>query len=153
MNIGRSRRYGPQEGASAVEGVLTISVLLLVILGVVECGQILWVYNTILLATEEAGRYAMLYNRRPTGPCDPQSQAPRCPTLSNTALANCSAARAQQVLSTHQVSNAEVSVTEDRTAFPGTATICTSYSGGLVMAPLFPNGVLKLTRQVTVPVI
>ena len=153
MSIWRPALGTEEAGNATIEAAATMSVLLLLIFTTVGFGQALCAYNTMLLVAEEAGRYAMLYNRRPTGPCDPQSQAPRCPTLSNTALANCSAARAQQVLSTHQVSNAEVSVTEDRTAFPGTATICTSYSGGLVMAPLFPNGVLKLTRQVTVPVI
>jgi hypothetical protein len=39
-----------------------MSVLLLLIVGSVEFGRAFWTYNTMLLAVEEAGRYAMTYN-------------------------------------------------------------------------------------------
>jgi Flp pilus assembly protein TadG len=146
-------RCGTEQGTAAVEVSITISALLLLIVGSIEFGRALWTYNTMLLAVEEAGRYAMVYNEDAQIPCGAQSQAPRCPTLSDTPLANCSAARAQQVLSAYQVPSIDVSVNEDTTSSPATMTICASYSFNFVAPQLLPYGPLNLTRQVTVPLI
>jgi len=83
--------HSEEDGAAAVEAGISMSVLLMLIVGSIEFGRALWTYNTMLLAVEEAGRYAMVYNQGPPVTCGAQSQAPRCPTLSNTPLANCSA--------------------------------------------------------------
>jgi Flp pilus assembly protein TadG len=153
MNDGAPLRRGVEEGTAAVEAGVIMSVLLLLIVGSVEFGRVLWTYNTMLLAVEEAGRYAMVYNQGPPVTCGAQSQAPQCPTLSNTPLANCSAVRAQQVLSAYQAPNMYVSVKEDTTSSPATITICASYSVDFVAPQLLPYGPLNLTRQVTVPLI
>src|SRR5689334_9429995 len=47
-------------GAAAVEGAVIISVLLVLVLSSIECARMLWTYNTMLIATEQAGRYAMV---------------------------------------------------------------------------------------------
>ncbi len=146
-------RCGEDRGAAAVEAGIIIPVLLLLIVGSVEFGQVLWTYNTMLLALEEAGRYAMVNNQGPPVTCGAQSQAARCPTLSNTPLANCSAARAQQVLSAYQSPNIDVSVKEDPTSSPTTITVCASYSLNFVAPQLLPYGPLNLTRQITVPLL
>jgi len=154
MKLSKQSRGGTEAGSATVEAGVTISLLLLLTVGIVEFGQAFWTYNTMLLAVEEAGRYAMVYNHGPPLACSAQSQAPSCPTLSNTPVANCSAALAQRILSAYQTPNIDVSVTEDRTSFPATITICASYSGGEFVAPqLLPYGPLSLTRQVTVPLI
>jgi len=146
--------YGSEDGAAAVEAGISMSVLLLLIVGSIEFGQALWTYNTMLLAVEEAGRYAMVYNQGPPVTCGAQSQAPRCPTLSNTPLANCSAGLAQQILSSYQAPRIGVSVTEDTaSSSPATMTICTSYSFNFLVPELLPYGPLNLTHRVTVPLI
>ena len=153
MNDGAPLRRGAEEGAAAVEAGVIMSVLLLLIVGSVEFGRALWTYNTMLLAVEEAGRYAMVYNHGPPGTCSAQSQASQCPTLSNTPLANCSAERVQQVMSAYQAPNIGVSVRENTTVSPVTLTICASYSFDFLTPRLLPYGPLNLTSQVTVPLI
>jgi hypothetical protein len=153
MNSGRPSRDSAEAGSTTVEAGVTISVLLLVILAIVELGQTFLTYNTVLLAVEEAGRYAMVHNQSPPNTCGSQSQAPRCPTLSNTQLANCSAERAQQVLSVYQAPRIDVSATEDTTSSPATITICATVSLDFVVPQLLRYGPINLTRQVTVPLI
>jgi len=148
-----SLRLGDEQGTAAIEAGITISALLLLILGTIEFGRALWTYDTMLLAVEEAGRYAMVYNQGPPAACAAQNQAPRCPILSNTPLANCSAARATQVLFAYQVPNVSVSAVEDTTSSPATITICASQSVNFVAPLLLPYGPLNLTRQLTVPLI
>lgn len=138
-----------QDGATAVELGVIMSVLLLLILGSVEFGRAFWTYNTMLLAVEEAGRFAMVYKHGRPETCTIQRQAADCPTLSNTPLANCSATRAQQVLAAYDVRNIAVSVREDS----ATITICASYSFDFIAPRLLPYGPLNLTSRIAVPVI
>jgi Flp pilus assembly protein TadG len=149
----RPLRHGWDDGTAAVEFGVTMSVLLLLIVGSVEFGRAFWTYNTMLLAVEEAGRYAMVHNRGAPGNCDAQSQASQCPPLSNTPLANCSAQRAQQLISAYQAASIDVSVNEDTTSSPTTITVCASYSFDFIVPQLFPYAPLGLTSQVTVPLI
>jgi len=153
MNLRGSTRRGVEEGSAAVEAAITISVLLPLIVGSVEFGRALWTYNTMVLAVEEAGRYAMVHNHGQPGSCSAQNQASQCPILSNTPLANCSAELAQQVLSFYHAPKIAVSATEDTTSSPATITICTNYSFDFLAPELLPYGPLNLTSLVTVPLI
>jgi Flp pilus assembly protein TadG len=153
MNLYKLSRPGGKEGAAAVEAAILVSLLLLIIVGSIEFARAFWTYNTMLLAVEEAARYAMLYNHGPPMTCTAQSQAAHCPALSNTPLANCSAWRAQQVLSAYQAPNIGVSASEDPTSSPGTITICASYSFEFIAPQLLPYGPLDLTSHVTVPLL
>ncbi len=148
----RPSRYGADQGVAAVEASLTLSMLLLLIVGSVEFGRASWTHNTMLLAVQEAGRFAMISNYAPSLSCGVQSQAPSCPTPSNTPLANCSAARAQQVLSAYQATSIDISVNEDQTSTPATITICASHTLDFAAPRLLPYGPVNLTSQVTVPV-
>ena len=49
---------------------VTLSALLFLILGAIQFGIVFWNWNSMLLAVEEADRYAMLYNPTnfPNGP-------------------------------------------------------------------------------------
>jgi Flp pilus assembly protein TadG len=152
MNSNGPFRHNAEAGNVTVESGVTISFLLLLIFGTVEFGHLFCTYNTMLLAVEETGRYAMVHSQGQPDACRAQSQAPRCPTLTNTPLANCSAALAQQLLSAYEA-NIDVSVREDRTSIPGTITICASYSADFGAPTLLPFGTLNLMRQVTVPLI
>src|SRR5438270_11791739 len=50
------------EGATAVEGALIISVLIFLTFGIIEFGMALWAWNTMGLAVQDAGRYVMINN-------------------------------------------------------------------------------------------
>src|SRR6201981_4268184 len=91
-----SRHPGSEQGATAVETALVMSTLLLLIFGAIEFGQAFWTYNTMVLAIEEAGRYAIVFNpgNYPGGP--PSSSCPGVPTVT---LGNCTAAPGTSVLS------------------------------------------------------
>jgi Flp pilus assembly protein TadG len=56
----RKPRRGWEEGATAVESALIISVLVFLIFGIIEFGMTLWNWNTMVLAVEDAGRYVMV---------------------------------------------------------------------------------------------
>jgi Flp pilus assembly protein TadG len=53
---------GREEGATAVEAAITISLSLALIFGIIQFGMALWQSNTMTLAVEEAGRYVMVNN-------------------------------------------------------------------------------------------
>jgi len=151
MNWRRGSRCEADAGTAAVEAALIMPVLLCAVVGSAEFARALWTYNTMLLAVEQGGRYAMAYNHRPPAICTAQSQASHCPALSNTPLANCSAWYAQQVLSGYRASAIGVSVAVDTTTSPATITICASYSFDFIAPQLLPYGPLDLTSRVTVP--
>ena len=146
-------RHTTEAGAAAVEAVIIMSGLLLAVVGGVETARALWTYNTMLIAVEQAGRYAMIYNHRPPGTCRAQAQAAQCPALSNTPLANCSAWYAQQVLAAYRTPSIGVSVAVDITTSPATVTICASHSFDFIAPHLLPYGPLDLMSSVTVPII
>jgi Flp pilus assembly protein TadG len=147
----RPLRDRMDQGSAAVESCIILSALLLLIVGSIEFGRAMWAENTMLLAVQAAGRFAMISNDAPPISCDAQRQAPSCPTLSNTPLANCAAALAHQILSSYQAANIDVSVREDQTSTPALITICASHSYGFAAPGLLPFGPLNLKSQVTVP--
>src|ERR1700730_4077459 len=59
---GRRSRRGWDEGATAVEAAITISLSLALVFGIFEFGMALWQSNTMVLAVEEVGRYVMVNN-------------------------------------------------------------------------------------------
>jgi Flp pilus assembly protein TadG len=59
---GRSSKRRGDEGATAVETAITISLSLALVFGIIEFGMALWQANTMALAVEEAGRYVMVNN-------------------------------------------------------------------------------------------
>jgi Flp pilus assembly protein TadG len=153
MNGRKRSGHAADAGSAAVEAALIMSALLLAAVGAVETARALWTYNTMLIAVEQAGRYAMMYNHRPPAICATQIQASQCPTLSNTPLANCSAWYAQQVLAAYRTPSIGVSVTVDTTTSPATVTICASHSFDFIAPHLLPYGPLDLMSSVTVPMI
>src|SRR5215471_4923169 len=92
MTRKRSSLCRAENGEVAVEGAVTMLALVFLILGSVQFGLVFWNWNTMMLAVEEAGRYAMLYN--PNNPISPQVLA-NCSASPNT-LGNCAVAWANQ---------------------------------------------------------
>src|SRR5205085_9361547 len=87
-----------EEGATAVEAAIVLSTFLVITLGLVQFAMAYWNYSTMLLAVDEGGRYAMVYNQGPPAPCGAQTQAPGCPSLTAGTLENCTAAQATTIL-------------------------------------------------------
>jgi TadE-like protein len=152
VSSGNRFRQRTEDGAVAVETGILASVLVLLIFGALELADAWWTYNTMLLAIGEAGRYAMIYDNGLPPVCSAQKSVPRCPAPSDTPLANCAAARAQQILSMYRTARVSASVTEDVGSSPATATICASFSLGS-LGTLFPDLPVNLTSRVTVPLI
>ena len=50
------------EGATAVEAAIALSLLFTLVFGIVEFGMALWQWNTMELAVLQAGRYVMVNN-------------------------------------------------------------------------------------------
>jgi Flp pilus assembly protein TadG len=153
MKCPEGPRHGAEAGTVAVEAAVIMSALLVGVIGSVETARALWTYNTMLIAVEQAGRYAMTYNHRPPAICMTQTQASQCPALSNTPLANCSAWYARQMLAVYRAPAIAVSVAVDTTTSPATITICASHSFDFIAPQLLPYGPLDLISSVTVPMI
>jgi Flp pilus assembly protein TadG len=64
---------GGEEGSTAIETALILSILLAMIFGVIEFGTTLFQWNTMLLAVEQAGRYVMI-NNTTAQPSDAKTQ-------------------------------------------------------------------------------
>ena len=153
MNKRKRSKHTTVAGTAAVEAVLIMSVLLSAIIGGIETARAFWTYNTMVMAVEQAGRYAMMYKHRPPAICMPQTQASQCPALSNTPLANCTAWYAQQMLAAYRAPAVVVSVAIDTATSPATIAICASYSFAFIASQLLPYGPLDLMSSVTVPMI
>jgi Flp pilus assembly protein TadG len=76
-----------EEGSAAVEAGVVMSVLLLLVVGSMEFGRAFWTHNTMLLAVEEASRYAMTYGHGSAQTCAAQNPAANCSPPSNTPVA------------------------------------------------------------------
>ena len=122
----------------AVEAALAIAALMFLILGSLQFGLVFWTWNTMLLAVEEAGRYAMLYNpvNYPKGP-----PAANCSAATVT-LANCAVAWANQNWSNLFT----VSCTAGCTGAPTTMTFTATYTFNFI-------NTFSLSRAVEVPLI
>lgn len=122
-----------EEGAVAVEAAITMTALLLLILGIIQFALVYWNWNTMLLAVEEAGRYTMLYNPTnfPSGP----------PGCADT-LANCAVNWASQ----NWGGLFGVSCTSGCAAGSTTMTFTASYDVDFL-------NTITLKRSITVPVI
>ena len=135
----KSSRRGAEEGSVAVEAAITLSVLLFLIFGAIQFGMAYFAWNTMLLAAEEAGRYAMLYNpvNYPSGP-----PAAVC-SASPASLDKCAVAWAYQNFS------------NVFPVIPGTDPSCHAGTGMTFTATYTFNIVtpISLTRYVCVPLI
>ena len=89
MMPGNSRPRGREEGAVAVEAALTISTLMLMILGIVQFSLVFWQWNTMLLAVSQAGRFVMLSYAPTNTVCDAACAKTKMQTVLTSASASC----------------------------------------------------------------
>ena len=140
-----------QEGATAVEAVLVISGFMLLVFGLVQFAEIFWTWNTMMLAIEEGGRYAMIYN--PTNYPNFPNAPPAAVSCSATpaTLANCAVAQANATLATYPSLSVAVSCTAGCTGTPATMTLQGTFTFSFVSPQLLPYGPITITRELTVP--
>ena len=100
--IPRRSFWRVDDGATAVEAGVVILVLVTLMVGTAEYGRALWTWNTRLLAIQEAGRYAMVYNPTsyPSGP--PSASCPSAGTSFDVAPAGSAERAASSTLSREQ---------------------------------------------------
>jgi hypothetical protein len=120
-----------EQGAVSVEAAVTVSALLFLVLGAIQIGLLYFTWNTMLLAAEEAGRYAMLYHRYPNNP----------PGCADT-LANCAVLWANQNFGNVFPVTADPA---DPNCLPGM-----SFTAAYTINIIIP---ISLTRYVCVPLI
>ena len=123
-----NRRW--DEGAAAIEAAFVLPLLFLFVLGIVQFGNALWQWNTMLLAVEQAGRYVMVNN--------------------STCNTSCAETQMQAVLSSAAVCTTPTSgqMCVNATASAGTMTLSAAYSFSPFAAFFQP---FTITSQGTVP--
>ena len=144
MRLSRPLRRGKEEGSAAIEAALVLLVLPMFLIGSVEFGRALWMGHTMLLAVEEAGRYAMVYGASPS-----LLTSASCPNVATVSLANCAVAKANAYLADY--GGTGVNVTSS--AATSTLTIQATYTFNFIDPILLPFGPITLSNQVTVPTI
>ena len=128
---------GWDEGATAVETALVVSVLMLLLFGIMGFGYALWQWNTMMLAVEQAGRYVMI-NSTASPPCNTPGCAVNQMQLVLTSASSCINPAAGQIC---------VSATTAPAATPPTMTLTSAYNFNLVA--LIPS--FTMTTQTVVP--
>ena len=78
----KNRRRRRDEGTAAAEAAFIAPVLFLALLGIVEFGNALWQWNTMLLAVEQAARYVMVNNASCDTSCAQSQMQAILPTAS-----------------------------------------------------------------------
>jgi Flp pilus assembly protein TadG len=132
----KSSERGWDEGATAVETALVISILMLLLFGIMEFGYALWQWNTMMLAVEQAGRYVMI-NYGASPPCGTSCAVTQMQTVL-TSASSCTTPTAGQIC---------VSATTSLATTPPTMTLTSAYNINLVA--LIPSFTMK--TQTVVP--
>lgn len=145
MSWGKRWLWGAEDGSAAIEAALVLPILLLFVIGSVEFGRAFWTYHRMLLAVEEAGRYAMVYGASPS-----LLDAASCPSVVTVTLSNCAVARANAYLAAYGATGVTVSPSED-TSTPKNLTITATYAFNFIVPKLLPFGPINLSTQVKVP--
>ena len=129
-----SRKSRWNDGSTVVEAALTLSAFMLLFFGIIEFGYALWQWNTMMLAVQQAGRWAMINN-------------------TNTSITTNAEAQMQAVLPSAAVCTmptaGQICVKATTTGVnPQTMTLTAAYNFNLV-SPLIPS--FTMTSQTVVP--
>lgn len=140
----RKRRFfGSEEGATAVEAALVLSVFVGIVLAIVDFAQAFFVWNTLQLVVGQASRYVIIQNGIPGGSgCDTTcAQTALQRAISSAAV--CTTPTADQYCVNATCNPSSCSST---TSTP-TATMTLSALYGFKF-----GGLYTLTGQITVPI-
>ena len=150
-----------------MEAAIIFTALMLLIFGILQFAQIFWTWNTIMLAIEEGGRYAMVYNstQNPNAAClaanPPPQDGGSCSAY--PVPANCAQGQINNILNSYpspvftdpafkvSLSCTVGSCGAPPPSNPPTLTIQGTFSFNFIMSTLFPYGPITITPQYTVP--
>ena len=148
------RLCSSEEGATAVETTIVFTALMLLIFGILQFAQIFWAWNTIWLAIEEGGRFAMINStQNPNAAACPAANPPPQDGGSCSAYpvpANCAQGQINNILSTYPSPAFSVSMSCSAGP-PPTLTIQGTFTLNFIMSTLFPYVPITITPQYTVP--
>jgi Flp pilus assembly protein TadG len=139
MHLGWPRRDW-NEGAVAAEAAITLSVLMLMILGIVEFGTALYSWNTMQLAVEQAGRYVMIKSGA-SPPCGISCAQSQMQTVLTTA----------SVCTTPSVGQTCVNATPGAAGSPSTMVLTAAYNFNFIGNFAGIPAPFTITSQATVP--
>jgi Flp pilus assembly protein TadG len=140
MPRGSTLQHGWDEGATAVEGALIISVMVFLIFGIIEFGITLWNWNTMVLAVGDAGRYVMINNTTCGTTCAVGQMQTTLATAPGTVSTTCTTPAADQIC-------LSANTTAGTAPNPSTMTLTAAY--GFKVIGLSPT--YTLTSQATFP--
>jgi len=152
----RQRLCCSEQGATAVETAIVFTALMLLIFGILQFAQIFWAWNTIWLAIEEGGRFAMInstQNPNASACPVPNPQPPGCTPYSFPV--DCVQSQINNILSNYpspaSSPNAFAVSLSCSAGPPATLTIQGTFTFSFIGSTLFPYGPITLTSQYTVP--
>jgi hypothetical protein len=150
---GHQRLRSSEQGATAVETAIVFTALMLLIFGILQFAQILWAWNTIGLAVEEGGRYAMINSTQNpnAGACPvPNPPPPGCTSYSFPV--DCVPDQISRFLSSYpSPASSPSAFTVSLSCSGSTLTIQGTFTFNFIGSTLFPYGPITLTSQYTVP--
>jgi Flp pilus assembly protein TadG len=132
------------EGATAVEAALVISVLIFLTFGIIEFGMALWAWNTMGLAVQDAGRHVMINNQTCDTACAVGQMQTTLATAPGTVSTTCTTPAADQICLSATCSNPSACTP---TTASTTMTLTAAY--GFKVIGLSPT--YTLTSQATFP--
>jgi Flp pilus assembly protein TadG len=121
-----------RRGTTAVEMAFVLPLFLLLLLGLVECGRAYWTLNSMQLAIDEAGRFAMIHSSASSAQIVSVARKNLYDLNPDTFLITCGSENAGGV---------EYKI------------IKASYTFSFVAPGLLPFADIKLTRETRVPVV
>jgi Flp pilus assembly protein TadG len=134
------------EGVTAIEFAIVFPAFLLLVFGVFEFGRAFWIWNTMQLAVDEGGRYAMVFNS-PTAPWGPTGGT--C----STGRTECIVTYAKSQLYGLTASDFTVTAVQGTSGSISIVTITATYTFISVVPTLLNLSPITLTRQATVPIV
>lgn len=140
-----------EDGATAVEMAFVLVVALPFMLGMVDFARAYWNWNSLALAVNEGGRYAMINSTGTTLTCS--GTAPtytnNCGSVTPATLPDCTAIKTTQTLVGYSAS--DISLTLTCATSPATMTLRATYQFNFTAAALLPFGPLTLSGETKVP--
>jgi hypothetical protein len=142
-----------EQGATAVETAIVFTALMLLIFGILQFAQIFWAWNTIWLAIEEGGRFAMINSTQNpnAGSCPaPNPLPPGCAPYRFPVY--CVPSQINNILSSYpSPASSPNAFTASLSCSGATLTIQGTFTFNFIGSTLFPYGPIILTSQYTVP--
>jgi Flp pilus assembly protein TadG len=140
----KSGLRGSEDGATAVEAALVLSIFVGVILTIIDFAQAFFIWNTLQLVVGQASRYVMVQNGIPGSSCDTKCATNALQTLLPGASSSCIDPPTPGQYCVNATCNPSSCISMAST--PATMTLSALYGFKFL-------GAYTLTGQITVPIV